>query len=164
MESPHPPEDGEATPLEMTADDTEGLGFHPVPPLHLVGKPPPLQAFLQAVGRLQHCSYTYVNDPRKILMCTRESGDVPSVVAIRDHRFRTAQSHRSSMTLPRHNRRRAHHTGAALWIGSGQGCELVDCFGDDPVFSRVCAVHNVCISTPHMWVTPECGAVTPLQR
>jgi hypothetical protein len=36
-------------------------------PQHVVGDPPPIAGLLQVVVRLQHCNYTFVNDPREIL-------------------------------------------------------------------------------------------------
>lgn len=55
-------------------------------PQYVVGDPLPIADDLQAVVRLQHCSYTLVNDPRENLF--------GSAVAGLTHRSRTARSRR----------------------------------------------------------------------
>ena len=47
-------------------------------PQHVVGDPPPNAGLLQVVVRLQHCNYTFVNDPLKILFS--EAALTPKIV------------------------------------------------------------------------------------
>ncbi len=117
-----------------------------LPPQDVVDDPPPFASNPQEVVRLQHCSYTFVNDPRKILFC--------SAAAARTTRSETARSQVRNELLPPHPMARGRYrlprepTATSLWIGSGHPCELKFFSGETPCFSVDCVVGYMWRSTP----------------